>query len=191
MMLGLVALFLVVVLGCAGQQVRSQTTTNGGLIQTARDNGALLCAPVELAMSESNNDFAQHALDEGNYYDAKSHAEIAEKNAKLAIEKSPKDKCTEQAVKLPPKPGDRDGDGLTDDVDKCPDDPEDFDGNDDSDGCPDPDNDRDGILDVDDLCPNDPEDKDNFEDADGCPDPDNDRDRILDRDDKCPNEPET
>ena len=87
--------------------------------------------------------------------------------------------------------GDRDGDGILDDVDKCPDDPEDNDGFEDEDGCPDPDNDKDGILDVDDLCPNDPEDKDGFEDEDGCPDPDNDKDRILDVNDKCPNEPET
>ncbi|HJZ87409.1 MAG TPA: OmpA family protein, partial [Polyangia bacterium] len=87
--------------------------------------------------------------------------------------------------------GDRDGDGIKDDVDQCPDDPEDFDDFEDEDGCPDPDNDKDGIPDVDDLCPNEPEDKDGFEDADGCPDPDNDKDRIPDVDDKCPNEPET
>ena len=52
--------------------------------------------------------------------------------------------------------GDRDGDGIPNDRDKCPDDPEDFDGFQDEDGCPDPDNDRDGVLDVDDLCPNEP-----------------------------------
>ena len=46
-----------------------------------------------------------------------------------------------------PSIGDRDGDGIKDDVDKCPDEPEDFDGFEDEDGCPDPDNDRDGILD--------------------------------------------
>lgn len=90
-----------------------------------------------------------------------------------------------------PNIGDRDGDGIKDDVDKCPDDPEDKDGFEDEDGCPDPDNDKDGILDVDDLCPNEPEDKDGFKDEDGCPDPDNDKDRILDKDDKCPNDPET
>ena len=87
--------------------------------------------------------------------------------------------------------GDRDGDGIPDDVDQCPDHPEDFDGFEDSDGCPDPDNDKDGILDKTDLCPNDPEDKDGFQDEDGCPDPDNDQDRILDPDDSCPNKPET
>ncbi|HYL41426.1 MAG TPA: OmpA family protein, partial [Candidatus Binatus sp.] len=90
-----------------------------------------------------------------------------------------------------PNIGDRDGDGYKDDVDGCPDDPEDFDDFEDADGCPDPDNDKDGIPDKNDLCPNDPEDKDGFEDQDGCPDPDNDHDRILDKDDKCPNEPET
>nr|HEX4316783.1 hypothetical protein [Kofleriaceae bacterium] len=37
-----------------------------------------------------------------------------------------------------PNIGDRDGDGIKDDVDQCPDDPEDFDGFQDEDGCPDP-----------------------------------------------------
>ncbi|HXU61698.1 MAG TPA: transporter, partial [Polyangia bacterium] len=56
-----------------------------------------------------------------------------------------------------PSIGDRDGDGYKDDVDQCPDDPEDFDDFEDADGCPDPDNDKDGIPDKNDLCPNDPE----------------------------------
>ena len=46
-----------------------------------------------------------------------------------------------------PSIGDRDGDGYKDDVDQCPDDPEDFDDFEDEDGCPEPDNDKDGILD--------------------------------------------
>src|SRR5206468_1652160 len=69
-----------------------------------------------------------------------------------------------------PSIGDRDGDGYKDDVDQCPDDPEDFDDFEDADGCPDPDNDKDGIPDVDDKCPNEPEAYNGFEDADGCPD---------------------
>ena len=84
---------------------------------------------------------------------------------------------------------DTDGDGLLDPDDACPNEPEDFDGFQDEDGCPDLDNDGDGILDVDDECPNEPEDFDGFEDEDGCPDPDNDGDGILDVDDACPNEP--
>ncbi|MEO7097695.1 MAG: DUF4398 domain-containing protein, partial [Polyangiales bacterium] len=130
---------------CAGSQVRSQTGTTNGLIGTARENGAQRCAPVELAMAESNNDFAQHELDEGNYFDAKRLAGIAETNAKAAIEKSPKDKCTDKAPKK--GPGDIDGDGILDDVDKCPRVPEDLDGYQDDDGCPEDDNDSDGIAD--------------------------------------------
>jgi len=86
--------------------------------------------------------------------------------------------------------GDADGDGIPDSVDKCPNEPEDKDMFEDSDGCPDPDNDHDGIPDDKDKCPLDPEDKDGFQDADGCPDPDNDHDGIPDKLDKCPNDPE-
>jgi len=100
-----------------------------------------------------------------------------------------------------PSIGDRDGDGIKDDQDDCPDEPEDFDGFQDTKGdsppgqfgCPDPDNDNDGILDVDDRCPNNPEDKDGDEDSDGCPegnDGDRDGDGILDSRDKCPDDPE-
>jgi outer membrane protein OmpA-like peptidoglycan-associated protein len=92
-----------------------------------------------------------------------------------------------------PNIGDRDGDGIKDDVDQCPDDPEDFDEFEDEDGCPELDNDRDGILDVEDQCPNEPEDKDGFEDEDGCPEGnefDRDGDGILDDDDECPDDPE-
>jgi outer membrane protein OmpA-like peptidoglycan-associated protein len=87
------------------------------------------------------------------------------------------------------KAPDADGDRIPDEIDQCPNEPEDKDRFQDEDGCPDLDNDNDGILDVDDKCPNDPEDVDGFEDQDGCPDPDNDGDGILDVDDQCPNDP--
>lgn len=90
----------------------------------------------------------------------------------------------------PPPPTDRDGDGMLDDVDRCPDNAEDFDNFDDTDGCPDNDNDQDQVLDPNDGCINEPEDKDGFEDTDGCPDADNDRDAFLDRNDECPNDAE-
>lgn len=85
-------------------------------------------------------------------------------------------------------PGDTDRDGIPDEQDQCPLDPEDFDSYFDQDGCPDPDNDGDGVLDVYDGAPMDPEDPDGFEDEDGVPDPDNDGDGVLDVDDRCPNE---
>ncbi|MEZ4462112.1 MAG: hypothetical protein R3E66_20805 [bacterium] len=65
---------------------------------------------------------------------------------------------------------DADGDGIPDDADNCPQEPEDRDGFEDADGCPDPDNDQDGIPDNDDVCPLDKEDVDGFQDVDGCPD---------------------
>lgn len=56
--------------------------------------------------------------------------------------------------------------------DACPDTPEDLDGFQDDDGCPDPDNDQDTIPDVDDQCPDLPERVNNIDDEDGCPDED-------------------
>jgi OOP family OmpA-OmpF porin len=97
------------------------------------------------------------------------------------------------AIILEPNLGDRDHDGLKDDVDDCPDKPEDFDHFQDEDGCPEEDNDRDGIPDNKDACPLNPEDKDNFEDEDGCPEGnknDRDGDGILDDVDQCPDDPE-
>jgi parallel beta-helix repeat protein len=87
--------------------------------------------------------------------------------------------------------GDEDGDGLPDSEDSCPQMAEDFDGFEDSDGCPDGDNDGDGVADEDDKCPAQEEDKDGFQDGDGCPDGDNDSDGIADASDKCPNDAET
>lgn len=51
---------------------------------------------------------------------------------------------------------DADGDLLQDVVDKCPQNPEDVDGFEDQDGCPELDNDRDGVPDAMDKCPNEP-----------------------------------
>ena len=86
--------------------------------------------------------------------------------------------------------GDRDRDGVPNDRDQCPDEPEDRDGYNDNDGCPDLDNDNDGVLDADDACPTRAEDRDGYQDDDGCPDPDNDGDGIYDNRDQCPDEAE-
>jgi len=179
---------LLAVAGCAGRELRSQTTATAAVIAAARTSGALKCAPVELAMAEAHNEFAQHALDEGNDRDAHRDAEIAETNARLALAKSPNGTCVERP-RVASK-ADRDGDGIPDGVDQCPGIPEDLDGFQDDDGCPDVDNDNDGITDALDQCPNEPEDRDGWKDDDGCPDPDNDGDGIVDALDRCPNEPE-
>ena len=108
---------------------------------------------------------------------------------------------------------DDDNDGMPDTSDACRVFPEDYDGHQDADGCPDPDNDADGVCDagltsvscsgsdtgktaffgaghnhtnptID--CRNTPEDYDAFKDADGCPEPDNDNDGFPDASDQCP-----
>lgn len=84
-----------------------------------------------------------------------------------------------------PDPDD-DGDGIPNRIDGCPDQPEDKDGIDDGDGCPDerePDRDMDGVPDRVDLCPDTP----GPQELDGCPDKDGDQ--IADAIDKCPDVP--
>jgi OOP family OmpA-OmpF porin len=188
-LLAVLAITLVAGAGCAGSAVRSQTAATAGLIATARAAGAQRCAPVELAMAESHNDFARHALDEGKYHEARREARIAETQAQLAIDGSPKERCADEGAP-PPAVGDLDGDGVLDNADECPRVPEDTDGYQDGDGCPEDDNDSDGIADKLDKCPDEAEDRDGYQDGDGCPEPDNDGDGITDKLDRCPAEAE-
>jgi len=85
---------------------------------------------------------------------------------------------------------DTDSDGIPDDIDACPTEPEDHKDPDPMDGCPAPsDRDGDGIPDLYDKCPDQPEDKDGIDDFDGCPEDDADSDGIPDTKDACPKEP--
>jgi outer membrane protein OmpA-like peptidoglycan-associated protein len=85
---------------------------------------------------------------------------------------------------------DTDGDGIPDDIDACPTEPEDHKDPDPNDGCPAPsDRDGDGIPDQFDKCPDEPEDKDGIQDQDGCPEVDADQDGVPDTKDACPKEP--
>ncbi|MFT7581131.1 MAG: outer membrane protein OmpA-like peptidoglycan-associated protein [Myxococcota bacterium] len=65
---------------------------------------------------------------------------------------------------------DADADGVPIPTDACPDVPEDLDGHEDGDGCPDLDNDGDGVPDTADKCPAEKEVINGIEDDDGCPD---------------------
>jgi OOP family OmpA-OmpF porin len=77
-------------------------------------------------------------------------------------------------IRWSPTENDRDGDGIPDDEDACPDEPEDRDGFEDTDGCPEDtevaDDDKDGIPNIDDACPQEKETINGIEDEDGCPD---------------------
>jgi hypothetical protein len=93
-------------------------------------------------------------------------------------------------TELVPFESDRDGDGIGDHVDRCPELAEDLDGHADHDGCPELDNDGDGIPDARDACPGEREDRDGYQDDDGCPELDNDQDGVPDQRDGCPDAPE-
>ncbi len=154
--------------------------------EQARANGAYRCAPQELALATAQLDFAQVELDQGDQDRAGEHLTLAEPNARAALRLSPRAECSGE-----PKPGDRDGDGIADPNDKCPEIAEDRDGVEDEDGCfEDQDSDGDGVGDATDLCITEPEDADGYLDVDGCPDPDNDGDRLADAADKCVDQPE-
>ena len=119
--------------------------------------------------------------------------------------KNPCVPCSQTAIAIPtshqpqidiakrtaiPEDEDIDRDGIPNSQDQCPQQPEDYDGFQDEDGCPDYDNDQDGVPDIADQCPMLPEDIDGFQDGDGCPDYDNDQDGIPDVNDDCPNSAE-
>ena len=91
----------------------------------------------------------------------------------------------------PPPPSDRDGDGIIDKQDACPDEPGVASDDAEKNGCPPPaDRDGDGILDDDDACPDEPGVASDDPEKNGCPPPpDRDGDGILDDDDACPDEP--
>ena len=161
-------------------------------IEKARKSGAERCAPKELAQAEAHADFASHDIGLGQAGPAEDHLKVAEDNIRRAIDASrdcaPKQVTIAQAPEAVPvvieklEAKDTDGDGVPDDIDRCPLDPEDKDGYQEEDGCPDPDNDNDGIVDAMDACPNNPGPLENR----GCPVLDRDGDGIPDDQDKCP-----
>lgn len=195
-------------------------------IEKAKRSGAVRCAPKELALAESHVAFAEEETTYGDATRAMGHLEKAEANVKRALDLSrtcgPTQVTIGKKQPEPPPPDrkivkiektDKDGDGIPDLDDACPELPgkAEFRGCPDTDGdgvpdaedacprepgpretqgCPvSKDSDGDGIPDDIDRCPLDPEDKDGFQDEDGCPDADNDGDGIVDRADTCPNEP--
>lgn len=195
--------------GCAKVSVmRGEIAGLEKLASQAERNGAKRCAPRELALAQAHTEFATVELDQADVFRAEDHLIIARANAQAAYDLSPPSKCSERRFTVeplpppdpppkppPPEPGDKDGDGYTDNVDECPEEPENFQGYKDGDGCPDDaDTDGDGLVDSKDACELLAEDKDGYLDEDGCPDVDNDLDGIADavdgKDGACKNDPE-
>lgn len=212
---------------CAtGGKLRQNSEVVRSDVEKAKRSGAVRCAPRELALAEANVEFAEREVAYGHAARAKEHLEVAERSVKRALELSRS--CAPTQVTIARRPAeptepepkriiriektDRDGDGVPDLDDACPD----LAGRPELKGCPDADadgivdaedacpkeagpretqgcpiakdSDGDGIPDDIDRCPLDPEDLDAFQDEDGCPDADNDGDGIVDRLDACPND---
>ena len=85
---------------------------------------AMKCAPKELAVARAQIEFVRLELKQGALLRANEHMAEAERAAKYAQGMSGRPECED----------DRDGDGIIDTRDKCPDQPEDFDRVEDHDG---------------------------------------------------------
>ncbi len=189
------ALPLVLLLvGCTGSlpAVRGLHDTLRERIHEAKYLGGMECAPAELADAQASYRFASSDLNRGQLERAEEH--LVEGLAAAARAQEAGLHCNARGL-VPDKTTDpwidQDGDGVTDEQDRCPWAIEDVDEYLDTDGCPEPDDDGDGILDRQDTCPREAEDLDGFEDSDGCPELDNDTDGVSDEFDQCPNHPET
>ena len=159
-------------------------------------DGAYDCAPRELALARAHLAFARSDRDRGELGPAREQLRLAGLNARAAERLSPRTRCAPASGVAEPIPApvrgtgpDRDGDGVSDDSDRCPGQAEDVDGFEDQEGCPEADNDLDGVLNGLDQCPLEPEDVDGQLDKDGCPDVDADSDGVQDGLDRCPVEP--
>jgi OmpA-OmpF porin, OOP family len=161
-------------------------------IANARERGSYRCAPAELARAEAHLEFLNYELSEGDFRRAAWHHRASLENINKALQITNPDECADKRVLISDQQPiiitqtDRDGDGILDTTDQCPDEPEDRDTFEDENGCPDPDNDADTVLDVSDRCPLEPGDPKN----EGCPVVDRDQDGIADDVDRCPDIPE-
>jgi OOP family OmpA-OmpF porin len=155
------------------------------LLEKTRAYNGDRCAPEEFANAVSDATFARVAFRTGDAVAASAHTEAAARYADLAWKRA--ETCGGT---------DFDGDGIADVMDRCPKEPEDVDGINDDDGCPDVDpygdEDADGVRNIDDGCPEEAEDFDGHNDEDGCPETseDTDGDGIIDANDRCPEEAE-
>ena len=169
--------------GCAGP-ARARLGEARRAAERARAQGAYRCAPEALARTEARIEFARVELAAGELMRAERQLDLAEEDARRALGGAAGCLAVEtRAAAPPPAPLDSDGDGVLDRDDRCPTQPEDVDGWQDEDGCPDPDDDGDGVLDAEDRCPR----LAGVASAHGCPD--RDGDGIADAEDRCPDEP--
>ncbi len=179
--------------GCVtGGQLRATAGVVQENLKLARKQGAMKCAPRQLARGEAHLTFALGELDQGDWQRAQQELDLAQTSTRKAVRLSRG--CIKQVLIKKPKPPpvivkikekDTDGDGIPDNKDKCPKQP----GPKSNQGCPvvkPKDTDGDGLTDDVDRCPKVPGPASNQ----GCPPAeaplDTDGDGIPDTADKCP-----
>lgn len=183
----LVLLCCVACFGCArGFVADARVSQLRRELERVREKGGRQCAPREMALADAHLAFARAELRQGDADRAVDHLVIARPNLALADALSAAKTCRHLEGGVGEgRDGDRDG--LPVPADRCPREPEDWDGYQDADGCPDDqDSDGDGVSDSRDMCPVEAEDGDAYLEHDGCPEPDNDLDGLADAEDRCP-----
>ena len=179
-------LLLLVLAACVQPaRLKEQVDQTQAVIAAAHKVYGPLCAPEELARAQAQLDFTRIELHQGFVRRASDHVAVANAAAIRALD-----------VATPCGGVDTDKDNIPDIVDRCVQEPEDYDGDRDHDGCRDVDpygdDDGDGILNHEDACVDEREDVDGHNDDDGCPETseDSDGDGIVEVVDQCPAEPE-
>ncbi|RMF90651.1 MAG: hypothetical protein D6736_06440 [Nitrospinota bacterium] len=185
LLFGLCLLVGSLLIGCAGMgyapqrgvlYVHQELLDADQALAQARQAGKAAACPDEFNAAQSLRDKAYETYWKCRTQEAITMAKevIAKVNALCPAKPTP-------VVRAAPL--DSDGDGVTDDLDQCPDTPGGVAV--DAQGCP-LDSDKDGVADYQDQCPDTPE---GFAvDAAGCP-TDSDKDGIADYLDQCPNTP--
>ncbi len=188
-------------MSCAtGPQIERDLTWLGNRLKEADKDGARRCAPYTFAHGQAEYDFSRTEMSQGQSILAEWHMKRARSwikmtHAELDVWRKKKMiwKCRGESPPPPPRidpcAKDSDNDKIPDCRDLCKLRPEDYQGYEDTDGCPDGarDRDGDGIPDFRDKCPLEMEDRNGFQDEDGCPDADvdTDGDGVVDVKDKC------
>ncbi len=90
-------------LSCSGvSKMRGEIAGLCKLADQAERNGAVRCAPRELALAKAHIRFATTDLDQGQYFKGESHLGIARANAQAAYDLSPPAKCAERGAAWSP-----------------------------------------------------------------------------------------
>lgn len=118
--------------GCSlTSSLRTELGEIGADVRAARQQGALRCAPRELALAEANHRFAHLELDQGSLTRARAHLRVASLHAQAALDRVNRKGCgaprpppagsgVEEAPALPSEPDVEEAPALPSEPDVAP-----------------------------------------------------------------------